>query len=97
MSRHDRLAYLSPLSRSNPIGIRLNVESHGSPVRPMGDRLHTLPGGKRLFSFMVGRTARYTNCTSSRWRRQGGTCRHSAGRPPINLLQRFSPLRLWTH
>ena len=42
------------------MGILLNVESHGNPVRPMWDRLNTLPGGKRLFSFMVGRAARYT-------------------------------------
>ena len=37
-----------------------NAEAHGNPVRPMWDRLHTLPGGKWLFSFLVGRAARYT-------------------------------------
>lgn len=37
-----------------------NAEAHGNPIRPMWDRLQAVPGGKRLFSFMVGRAARYT-------------------------------------
>ena len=42
------------------MALLLNAEAHGNPIRPMWDRLQSLPGGKRLFSFMVGRAARYT-------------------------------------
>lgn len=43
-----------------------NAEAHGNPVRPMWDRLHGLPGGKWLFSFLVGRAARYTGTIGAR-------------------------------
>ena len=48
------------------MGFLPNVEAHGNPIRPAWDRLHALPGGKRLFSFVVGRTARYTGTIGAR-------------------------------
>ena len=34
--------------------------SDGNPVRPLWDRLVRLPGGPRMFSFLLGRLAPYT-------------------------------------
>ncbi|HET7320929.1 MAG TPA: DUF4442 domain-containing protein, partial [Longimicrobiaceae bacterium] len=38
----------------------------GNPIRPLWDRLSPLPGGKRLFSIVLGRTAPYTGTISPR-------------------------------
>ena len=37
-----------------------DVEARGNPVRTTWDRLQAVPGGRRVFSLMVGRLARYT-------------------------------------
>ena len=38
----------------------LDIEKAGNPIREAWDRMHTLPGGKRMFSRMVGTLAPYT-------------------------------------
>lgn len=38
----------------------LDIEKTGNPIREAWDRLHALPGGKRLFSRVVGTMAPYT-------------------------------------
>ncbi len=43
-----------------------DVEKRGNFVRDAWDRLHGLPGGKRLFSLMVGRAAPYTGTIGAR-------------------------------
>lgn len=37
-----------------------SIEGNGNLIRDAWDRLHNLPGGKRIFSAMVGRAAPYT-------------------------------------
>ena len=37
-----------------------NLESHGNPIRDWWERLHSVPGGKVVFSKMIGRAAPYT-------------------------------------
>ena len=41
-------------------GLKFNVNGPGNPVRIWWDRLSGVPGGKRLFSRIVGMTAPYT-------------------------------------
>lgn len=38
----------------------LSLDRHGNPIREAWDRLHGVPGGKRLFAKLVGRAAPYT-------------------------------------
>jgi len=45
----------NPLARFVP-----NLEANGNFIRESWDRLHGLPGGKRLFSHLVGLAAPYT-------------------------------------
>ena len=37
-----------------------NLDSQGNPIRDWWDRMHSMPGGKLLFSRLVGRAAPYT-------------------------------------
>ncbi|ACY16632.1 hotdog fold domain-containing protein [Haliangium ochraceum] len=37
-----------------------NIEKSGNPIRDGWDRLHSLPGGRQIFSRLVGRMAPYT-------------------------------------
>lgn len=46
----------NPLARFVP-----NLEARGNFIREAWDRLHSLPGGKRLFSHLVGLAAPYTS------------------------------------
>ena len=43
-----------------------DVEARGNFVRDAWDRMHKIPGGKRLFSLMVGRAAPYTGTIGAR-------------------------------
>lgn len=43
-----------------------DVEKSGNFVRDAWDRMHKLPGGKRLFSLLVGRAAPYTGSIGAR-------------------------------
>lgn len=43
-----------------------SIEKQGNLIRDAWNRLHRLPGGKRLFSAMIGRTARYTGSIGAR-------------------------------
>ncbi len=43
-----------------------SIEKQGNLIRDAWKRLHRLPGGKRLFSAMIGRTARYTGSIRAR-------------------------------
>lgn len=49
------MSVVAPLSRLLP-----SVETHGNVVRDAWDRMHALPGGKALFSRMIGSVAPYT-------------------------------------
>lgn len=51
----------APLSRLLP-----SVEDHGNPIREAWDRIHGLPGGKALFTRMIGTTAPYTGTIGAR-------------------------------
>lgn len=43
-----------------------DVEARGNFVRDAWDRMHKIPGGKRLFSLLVGRAAPYTGTIGAR-------------------------------
>ena len=43
-----------------------NVEARGNFVRDAWNRMHKIPGGKRLFSLLVGRAAPYTGTIGAR-------------------------------
>ena len=43
-----------------------DVEKRGNFVRDAWDRLHKIPGGKRVFSLLVGRAAPYTGSIGAR-------------------------------
>ncbi|HUH01311.1 MAG TPA: hotdog fold domain-containing protein [Kofleriaceae bacterium] len=43
-----------------------SLEANGNLIRSVWDRLHGLPGGKRVFSTMVGRAAPYTATIGAR-------------------------------
>lgn len=47
-------------------GLKFNVNAPGNPVRIWWDRLSGVPGGKRLFSRIVGMTAPYTGSIRAR-------------------------------
>jgi acyl-coenzyme A thioesterase PaaI-like protein len=55
------MSVVAPLSRLLP-----SVESHGNVVRDAWDRLHAIPGGKALFSRMIGTMAPYTGSMGAR-------------------------------
>lgn len=40
--------------------LRIDLDGSGNPVRTLWDQLSRVPGGRTLFSLLVGRAARYT-------------------------------------
>jgi acyl-coenzyme A thioesterase PaaI-like protein len=55
------MSVVAPLSRLLP-----SVDTHGNPIRDAWDRMHTLPGGKALFTRMIGTMAPYTGSMGAR-------------------------------
>ncbi|MFW6050064.1 MAG: hotdog fold domain-containing protein [Myxococcota bacterium] len=55
------MSVVAPLSRLLP-----SVEDHGNPIRSAWDRLRDLPGGKALFTRMIGTMAPYTGTMGAR-------------------------------
>lgn len=40
--------------------LRIDIEASGNPVRDLWNRLSSVPGGRTVFSFLIGRAAPYT-------------------------------------
>ena len=53
-------------SLASALPFRKDVEARGNFVRDAWDRMHGFPGGKRLFSLLVGRAAPYTGTMGAR-------------------------------
>ena len=64
MHRGSQLRVMASFASSLPFGP--DVEKSGNFVRDAWDRMHKLPGGKRLFSLLVGRAAPYTGSIGAR-------------------------------